>query len=181
MALFHKLLRHEVDEGYRDRHYQFKTRVETVLKAIGKDRKTADLTLCEAEKAVDRLFLTSDRKEVMENCRIYVGRRVKGGQEQLSEAVFTHIALRYRLQQYEESLQGLRKAFALCDSDDDGYLSQCEFLRFLTYISPPPDSLTSSQWLRCLDPCNLQVFPFSPCVALLSSQTGSLLRKFEWR
>ena len=182
VAVFAKLLRYEVAVGYRDRHSQFKARVETALKVLRRDRKAADLTLSEAEKAVERLFPLSDRKGVMDSCRLYAGlHRVQGGLEQLPEAVFIHTLLRHKLQQHEESLHGLRKAFALCDSDDDGCLSQCEFLRFLTHMSPAPDSLTSSQWLHGLDPCNQQVFAFSQCVAFLSSQPGSLLSRFGWR
>lgn len=172
VALFDKLLRHQVDERYRDAHYQFKERVESALNSLHINRKTSNLTLSEAEKVSESLFPVCDRQLLVNDYKKFMGWfRGKEGQAQLPAAVFTHIVMRYRLSQYEESIKALRSAFEACDSDDDGCLSQAEFLRFLSHMTPAPDPDTSRSWLFSLDPSNMQVFPFSPCIALLSPHT----------
>jgi len=177
VALFEKLLTHQVDEGYRDKHYRFKERVETTIRRAG---KCTELTLAEAEKAIESLFPLRDKQALERILRQRYQQPAEWYRKrEVTEAEFTHIVMKYRLQQYEEGIQGFRTVFEACDTDEDGRLSPTEFLRLLSLMTPAPDLISSKCWLRALDPANQQVLPFSLCFSFLSTQPGGLLNRFQ--
>ena len=169
-----------MDEGYRGRHSQFRERVEAVARKAGKG---ADLTLAEAEKSLEALFPLHDRQLLGQIMRQHhqqsaIWYKTKG-KELISSADFINIVMKYKLRQYEESIEGFRNAFEACDSDKDGRLFPAEFLHLLSLMTPAPDPLSSQSYLRTLDPANHQVLPFSLCLSFLSMQPGGLLGRFQ--
>lgn len=185
VALFDKLLHHQVDESYRDQHYIFKAKVEAAIKAVHRNRKDDYLSRAEAGKCVELLFPVSDQPALgtilTDHFRELRGwRRGKDSTVSLPDAVFTHIVLKHRLQQYEKQIESVRSAFERCDSDSDGRLTQAEFVQLLGCMAPQPDVQTVKGWLKEVDPGNLQVVSFSKCVSFFASNSD-LLRRLEWR
>lgn len=173
VALFEKLLTNQVDEGYRDKHYRFKERVEAVASRAG---KRTELTLAEAEKAVESLFPLCDRQALGRLLKQHYQSAEWYRKRTLTEAGFTHVVMKYKLKQYEGTIKGFLAAFQACDSDADGRLLPPEFLRLLRLMTPAPDFPTAQTWLRCLDPNNQQVLSFSLCLSFLSALPGGLSR-----
>lgn len=184
VELFSKLLRAQLDEGYRSIHEALKARVfATLSDVISRRRKRRlddSLNELEAQEVISSLFPAEDRPVLLEVLKALgqqlVLRRdlpVTRPGAHYSANVLLHVLLKYRLQQHCEHLSSFLAAFQQVDSDGDGRLTQSELRTLLRGAGLEEDQVLAM--LRTIDPANLQVATLSECIAVLGERRGSLL------
>ena len=183
VELFAKLLRSQLDEGYRLVHESFKARaVGAIMDTTSRRKRRASdsLTESEAYEVISTLFPAEDRSILLEVLKALgqqlVLRRdmpvTRPGSHKYSAGVVLHVLLKYRLQQHCDRLSGFLAAFQQHDSNGDGRLTQNELRELLRSAGLEEDQVLSL--LRAIDPANLQVATLSECAAALNERRGGL-------
>ena len=184
VELFGKLLRSQLDEGYRSSHETLKIRILSCLNDVTSRRRrrfsSNSLNESEAQDVISSLFPAEDQPILLEILKALgqqlVLRRdmpvTRPGSTHYHASVLLHVLLKYRLQHHCERLSGFLTAFQKLDSDGDGRLTQSELRALLREAGMGEDQVLAM--LRAIDPTNLQVATLSECVAVLSEHKGHL-------
>lgn len=183
VELFSKLLRAQLDEGYRSTHEALKIRILATLSDVTSRRRRRridnSLSELEAQEVISSIFPTEDRPILLEILKALgqqlVLRRnlpVNRPGAHYNANTLLHVLLKYRLQHHCEHLSGFLAAFQQVDSDEDGRLTQGELRTLLRGAGLEEDQVLAM--LRAIDPANLQVATLSECIAVLREHRGNL-------
>uniref|UniRef100_A0A7S4FEB3 EF-hand domain-containing protein n=1 Tax=Eutreptiella gymnastica TaxID=73025 RepID=A0A7S4FEB3_9EUGL len=205
VAVFGKIMHHEIDEEFRFVQRQLKETVQELLRVylrgkyqtkseeeiLGILHKKMNMSVQEAEwvdivkymyNAADAVSIIVKVREVIksvsaERPKPQARSREEPTQDQTAIPYhhFVKVLLDFQLSGHEKFLQKFVQSFRRVDSDRNGVVSEHQFRCLLRLIDSGKSDAKINQLLDLIDPHNNQMITFSECVTFLSSELVALM------